>query len=339
MECRREMFRKLKAVNKRNKDLSTKFVTMNTPEGKVRITDKVQMEDAIINENRGKYHQTESTCPFMQQPLRQHFGDKGVGPKTESLLDGKYQIPSKLSEHTKDYLELCKLPEGELVINPLTRSMDYFCTSWKKMREQTSSRGLHFGHYKAATEYPNLMTAYHRMAEILFRSGYSPDRWKKANNVMILKKEGVSDLDRLRTLVLFESDFNHNNKFFGRRMMEHMVDNNFIAKEQYSRPGKKCIDHVLNRRLFFDLARYQKTGAAMAAVDLKSCYDCVAHAPAHLAMRSYGMPSKPIECMFETIQDMKYYTITSHGESDRCFGGLEKGFAAKPNGLGQGNGA
>ena len=42
--------------------------------------------------------------------------------------------------------------------------------------------------------------------------------------------------------------------------------------------------------------------------------------------------------MFEAIQDMQYYTITHHGVSNLSFGGKEKGYKAKPNGLGQGNG-
>ena len=77
----------------------------------------------------------------------------------------------------------------------------------------------------------------------------------------------------------------------------------------------------------------------MAGVDLNSCYDRVAHAPAYLAMRSYGIPSEPIESMFKTIQDMQYFTFTAHGMSTESFGGKEEGFVAAPNGLGQGNGA
>ena len=206
-ERQREMFRKLKVVHEKNKDLSTKFVTVNTPRGKIIITDKVQMEQAIIDENKDKYHQTEASCPFMKSPLKQQFGDKGIGPKTEAVLTGEYVPPDGVSEYTKDFLELCRLPAGDLIVNPLTRSLEYFSHSWKQMKERTSSRGLHFGHFRAATEYDDIMEIHYRMAEIPFRTGYVPQRWKKANNVMILKKEGVSDLDRLRTLVLFESDF------------------------------------------------------------------------------------------------------------------------------------
>ena len=76
----------------------------------------------------------------------------------------------------------------------------------------------------------------------------------------------------------------------------------------------------------------------MTGVDLKSCYDRVAHAPAYLAMRSYGIPSEPIESMLSTIQDMFFFTFTAHRMSKNSFGGIEEGFLAAPNGLGQGNG-
>ena len=338
-ETQREMWRKIAVINEKVKDLSTKFVTVNTPNGKKIINEKKQLEHAIIKENKAKYHQTEGTCPFFKPPLKKDFGHLGKGPKTQAVLEGTYQPNFDLSPQTKDFIKLCCLPKGELVKNPLTRSLDYFNESWKKMREQTASRDIHFGHYKAATETPNIMQFHYQLAEIPFRTGYSPQRWKKATNVMILKKENNTDVDKLRTLVLFECDFNHNNKFLGRSMMEHMKTKEFNASEQYSAPGKKCIDHVLNRKLFFDLVRYKKNSAAMAAVDLKSCYDRVTHSPANLAMQSFGIPPAPIESMFQSIQDMEYHTMTFHGISEDSFGGKEKGFIAAPNGLGQGNGA
>ena len=82
------------------------------------------------------------------------------------------------------------------------------------------------------------MTHYY-LAEIPFRSGYSPYRWRNATNVMILKEAGVYDIEKLRTIVLYEADFNHNNKFFGRATMQHTVPNKRMAMEQYSVPGKK----------------------------------------------------------------------------------------------------
>ena len=84
--------------------------------------------------------------------------------------------------------------------------------------------------------------------------------------------------------------------------MYHALDKNLVANEQYSTPGKKSIDHALNRRLLFVLARYQKSSIAMTSCDLKSCYDRITHTPATLAMCRIGVPLEAIQSMFKTIQ-------------------------------------
>ena len=76
----------------------------------------------------------------------------------------------------------------------------------------------------------------------------------------------------------------------------------------------------------------------MASVDLKSCYDRIAHSPAYLAMRGFGITDGPIKSMFSTIQELKHKTKTVHGISNCFFTGKEH-FKAKPNGTCQGNGA
>jgi hypothetical protein len=50
---------------------------------------------------------------------------------------------------------------------------------------------------------------------------------------MILKKEGVSDLNKLCSLVLYEADFNFLNKCIGRQVMDAAVHNSTMAAEQY----------------------------------------------------------------------------------------------------------
>ena len=206
------------------------------------------------------------------------------------------------------------------------------------MKEKNSSRELHFGHFKAACGNPLNIMSHYMFAEIPFRAGYAMERWRSATNVMILKETGNYDIDRLRTIVLYEADFNHNNKFFGKSIMNHTVPNKRIAKEQYSIPGRKSIDHALNRRLLFDISRYQKSSMAMTSCDLKSCYDRVAHTPALLAMLGYGIPSEPMHSMFHAIQYMKFTTRTAFGDSMQTFGGKEANYTSRPQGLGQGNG-
>ena len=215
-EGQRELFRKLAFINKKNQNLSTTFVIVRSGEGEEQdLTEKEAMEDAIIEENRKKYHQTEKTCPFKKYPLRQYFGEAGKGPVTDRLLEGKYSPTEDQSPQTRSFLENCN-SQG-VPITKMERTFEEYTRSWEKMDERTASRDLHFGHFKAATKCDTNALIHYALAEIPFRTGYSPTRWKEATNLMILKKEGVHQVDKLRTIVLYEADFNHNNKFFGKK--------------------------------------------------------------------------------------------------------------------------
>ena len=152
-------------------------------------------------------------------------------------MNGKFQCPSTESKSTQEFLKQCARYDEQLDTS-LPRSVGEYKQSWEKVREKTSSRSIHFGHFKAATHHNLNLLLHYALAEISFRSGYTLNRWKYATDVMILKKEGITDVDKLLTIVLMEADFNHNNKFFGRQMMRHGILNEILAKEQYSIPGK-----------------------------------------------------------------------------------------------------
>ena len=96
-------------------------------------------------------------------------------------------------------------------------------------------------------------------------------------------------LDKLRTIVLFESDFNHENKRLGREAMTLALDKGLVKDEQYSRPGRSAQDNALNKRLMFDYLRLRKQSFGVCACDLKSCYDRIVHNAAALALRRAGV--------------------------------------------------
>jgi hypothetical protein len=338
MEKQRELFRKLKFYNKPSDSKAiTELTVTNAAGDRVVINDKEQMESYMGAENVRKYHQTEDTCPFFSHPLRSDFGDLATGPAVASVLDGSYEPDPSTDQYTKDFLSVCKLTDHAPAT--LSRQAIDFKRSWGKMKEKTSSRDLHFGHFQTGVQHDDILHLHYNLAEIPYRTGYSPKRWQQATQLMILKKPGLTDVERLRTLVLFEADFNHNNKFFGKSVMNHMQKHSLVAKEQYSAPGKKCIDHVLNRRLLFDVTRYSKQCLGLNGCDLASCYDRVTHTPAMLALASYGIPLEPMYSMFDTIQHCNFYIRTAFGDSVRSFGGHDPTFLALPMGLGQGNGS
>jgi hypothetical protein len=155
---------------------------------------------------------------------------------------------------------------------------------------------------------------------------------------MILKKEGVLDLDRLRTIVLYEADFNFFNKSVGRNVMDTAMVNGGMASEQYAKPRSSAQEQCLARRLVFDIVRHIRQALAMASSDLKSCYDRIVHNAASLALQKNGVSQETVSTMFATIQQCQHHIRTAYGDSSKSYGG-QRGFKLPPMGAGQGNGA
>ena len=195
------------------------------------------------------------------------------------------------------------------------------------------------GHFKAGALHSKLSWMHFEMSIMPMKTGYSPERWKQGIDVMLLKAPDVFLLEKLRTIVLYEADFNHENKRLGRDAMKMALNQNLIADEQFSRPGRSAQDNALSKRLVFDFFRLQKRPLGMCACDLKSCYDRVVHTAASLALQRVGIPITHIKCMFSTIQKLIHRIRTAFGLSQASFGGSSHSFRKPPQGMGQGNGA
>lgn len=93
-------------------------------------------------------------------------------------------------------------------------------------------------------------------------------------DIMIPKKADSQRVDKLRTIVLMEADFNFVNKIIGKRVMANAERANNLASEQYgSRKSKSSIVHATNKQLTFDIINVTKSDTALMVLDAKSCYD------------------------------------------------------------------
>ena len=50
--------------------------------------------------------------------------------------------------------------------------------------------------------------------------GFVPNSWKRITDLAILKKEGVYDVEKMRTIQLMHAEYNANNKHLGRLVMQ-----------------------------------------------------------------------------------------------------------------------
>ena len=339
VESTRRMFRRIKRSVGKTRMSGVSMIQVPDEYGRwVEVTDHQLMVDALIKEYYAKYHQTEATPP-MTYPLRHFLGYLGIGHNAQSVLNGKLpQLPG-ISPYALRLLKKLKRIESFQTI-PVGISTKDYQNGWKKAKEATSSGGLtvHFGHCKAMAQDSQLSSMEAAFLSIPLRSGYPYLRWRKGVDCTLIKKANSFRVNKLRTIVLFEADFNFVNKAVSRKLAYQSEQKNSLAEEQYgSRKNHRSIEHVLNKRLCMDLLRQTKKPGIIAPTDLKSCYDRISHSIASLSMQRQGIQESEILCMFTPLQRLQHTIRCAYGDSTRTYG-TESGVAPM-QGVYQGNGA
>ena len=334
-ETTRRTYRQIGAAIKDQKCSTTK-IHIRTKGGVKEITHMLSMEKYIMQENEEKFHQTEGWSPLLKGQLAKDIGLLGDGPEVQNILDGKYRVPDGYHPSVQRWIDTLKMDKSQQKRAKVT--LHDYQKGWKMVKEKTSSGALHFGHFKAGAGTKDIGWVHYTMSMIPMTAGFTPNRWKQGTDVMILKAPNVYLLDKLRTIVLYEADFNHENRRLGKIGMDMAINQSKIAPEQFSRPGRSAQDNALGKRLVFDHFRFLKKPFAMCSCDLKSCYDRVVHSAASLALQRVGVSPGALRCMFGTIQNMVHRIRTAYGTSNSSFGGKST-YENYPQGLGQGNGA
>ena len=337
-EAQRKEARRIRRALGKNKGSGTTMIQVQQNEEIAEITKQSEMEAIIIKENEAKYHQTEDRCPLLHGQLLEDIGLLGDGPRVNDILAGTYECPDGTPDTVIQWIQHMAIPDTASR-NTIQSTLADYRNGWKKVKEYTASGELHFGHYKAGALHEMISWAQFIMAGIPRATGFVPDRWKQCTDVMLLKKEGLYLVNKLRTIVLLESDFNMENKRLGRESMQLALQKNMIAEEQYSRPGRSAQDNALNKRLMFDYQRYRRQPFGMCACDLKACYDRIVHNAASLALQKVGMRQSDVVSMFGTIQQLIHKVRTAFGDSVETYRNDNPSFAIPAQGTCQGNGS
>lgn len=296
--------------------------------------DQVGICRLLSVENTRRFLQSQDT-PFMSHPtLVADFGRLGVGPFTEAVLNGGYTPPEDVSQGTRLFLEHVMRPAILPRLPSRISTLDYKA-AFRHINEKTSSSysGLHYGHYKALFQHDALAEVEAAWMNAPFRLGFSSERSKKGLDIMLEKKEGVRQVDKLRAILLFEADYNTHAKVLSRQVMA--AAEQWLAPEQYgSRNRHSAIGQAMNKRLLFDYIRLNHYPTCWVFTDAKSCYDRIVHTPASLALQRMGVAGEVVSSLFKTVASMRHYVRTGLGDSISSY--TSRGIPFQ--GVGQGNG-
>jgi hypothetical protein len=341
-ERERAFWRRLNYTMSRRSGKSIRRVQVRQEDGTVlEATTQREVEQAIWSEIHGKRFYLAEQAPICKGKLRGAFGYMANTPAAREVLAGTYQCPVETDEGTRDLFEEIAWLRSIIPKNSVSTvwTPEGWRDSWQGKKEKTSSSqsGLHFSHYIAGSRYPVVARHDSLKATICNKWGFALDRWGNGLSCMLEKVAGCCLVDKLRSILLMEADFNANNKeLIGNRMMENIRAHGLMKEEIFSELGRTAEDGALSKILFYDIVRQSRLSAAISSVDAANCYDSIAHAVASLIFQACGVPVEGVQAMLSAIQDMKYYLRTAFGDS-RNFRGSK--IAVKYQGMCQGNGA
>jgi len=111
------------------------------------------------------------------------------------------------------------------------------------------------------------------------------------------------------------------NIFIGTHMIANASHLNLIPAECYrSHPGCTTMQVSLTCTLMADITQQSWATLVVALVDFRTCYDSVAHPPSSITCQHLGAASSVLETIFSTIQNMKIFLQTAHGNSSTFYG-------------------
>jgi len=135
-----------------------------------------------------------------------------MGPAAQEILEGTFICLTGVDDYIQQFIHMLQFPSPEVHHHQVSATLcpEDFIKHWRKAKERTSSSpsGLHFGHYKAATQSPELAFLHARFTQLVFMSGISLSWYQSSLQVILEKKAGKIHVDDLWAILLMEADFN-----------------------------------------------------------------------------------------------------------------------------------
>jgi len=248
------------------------------------------------------------------------IGELGTNsPAFKQVLAGWFEPEPHMDNYMTKLLKYWSQPTRVQDIPKCTlhEYWDGWCKAWELMSSSLS--GIHFGHYMVGMFNPDILIFNASMADIPMQTGYSPNWWKEGLNIMLEKIPRNQNVEKLRIILLFEADFNANNKWIGQAVMMKAESLNLLADKQYgSRCNKATILQCLNKGLFYDILWQWRKPATLCSNDAKSCYDQITLLAAAMSLCHLGAPTQAVQSMTKMIHRMQHHIQTAYGDSKQA---------------------
>jgi hypothetical protein len=256
-----------------------------------------------------------------------HTGDT---PMADAILDGTYKHESlpgtALAVIVK---QLRKYPAVKEIIQPIVTESE-FKSAFNCVPEKTvssfSGRGVH--HYNACAKgvedgLDDIQLAIHAtMMTVPLATVFFPERWKKANDVMLEKISGVVRSNKLRIIQLLEADLNQVLRIPFTRNISKLAKNNngIISDHQHGRAHTTCMTPLLNKLLTVQLLIQKSTEGIVFDNNAKCYYDRIISGVVLAPIHILGYSKESVKMLGLLWAQMEHHVCTGFVVSDKTYG-------------------
>ena len=170
----RSSWRKIHSLTAKPQTPAVTEVEVSIDGTTVKKTSKDDVESSIIDGVSSRFRSTEGT-PLRSGPIAEAAGLLGDTEAAQTILNGTYVPPPGTDNHAVSMLKLLKRLEDVIAAGPIdtTVTKEDFIAHWRRAREDTLSSilGVHFGHYKSATELMYLSKIHALLTHIAAKTG------------------------------------------------------------------------------------------------------------------------------------------------------------------------
>jgi len=199
----------------------------------------------------------------------------------------------------------------------------------------TSPSGQHLGIYKSllkdkppkdppkdlppCTFRQDVMRYIYRLLQLALHHTHVYQRWQTVWNMYLEKKLGNLRIDLLRTLHLFEANYNlllkwHSSKGF---MIKAEHNNTLQDNQGGGQPGRSAIDLTCKKMVIFDYVYLTQITAVNISIDVARCFDSMIEACENLSCHQQGADLAYFKLHVATQQQFRYHIKHAQGISAR----------------------
>jgi hypothetical protein len=312
-----------------------------------KIENKEEVESHLIDRNVEQFSHARNT-PFGYTALGKELGHTGDSDMAESILNGTLEHECMDKEAIRAIVgQLKHHPTIQGILKPIVTTAD-FQSCFKCVPEKTASSlsGRSVPHYKACADgskdglADNLAEIHAAMASIPMETGFYPERWRHAVDIMLEKVPGIARSNKLRIIQMLEADLNQVLRAAFARNFTRLAQNHkgVISQHQYGRSYRTCISPILNKLLTIQILTPKRTNGIVLDNDAKCCYDRIISGISLASVIRLGY-SKNLVRMLGKLWEQLYHLIsTGYGISeatysstvDKLLYGIDQGSCSSP---------